>query len=162
MIEFIERASPLLLFFVLLYQSKMSTDKLLVPVIYLTNDYFGYILKEFIFKTIMTDKTYPIIGAGMRPKGAKSCGLFATGKPATSYGMPSGHANSIAFFLIYQLAAVRHSPISQIMLIMVCLYLIYSRVKLGCHTWQQILIGSIIGGINGYGAYVFLGRKKFA
>ena len=49
----------------------MNIDKLLVPIIYMSNDYIGHILKEYVFKPIMGDKTYPIIGSGMRPKGAK-------------------------------------------------------------------------------------------
>ena len=140
----------------------MNIDKLLVPIIYMSNDYIGHILKEYVFKPIMGDKTYPIIGSGMRPKGAKNCGIFATGKLATSYGMPSVHAQSVAFFLIYQLVAVQYNKVIQILLITICLYLIHSRVKLKCHTWQQILVGSIIGGLYSYGTYVFLGRKKFA
>ncbi len=118
---------------------------------------FNWSLKHLILQPIMGNKSYPIIGSGMRPKGAKNCGAFINGKIATSYGMPSGHsqfAGVITSYIILQLidANANNFPKHDVMrgmfviaaLIMgfsVCL----SRIYLGCHTVQQVILGAIIG-----------------
>ena len=37
-------------------------------------------LKNYVFKTLMGDKNYPILGIGKRPKGAKDTSCFITKK----------------------------------------------------------------------------------
>ena len=65
----------------------------------------NHILKYYIVKPMLGDKTYPIIGSGARPKGAVDCGLMRSGtkKKCTSYGMPSGHSQSSLFFSTYMI-----------------------------------------------------------
>ena len=61
----------------------------------------NYFFKNYIFKPIMGKNTYPIIGSGTRPDGAMDAGLFEYNNQATSYGMPSGHAQSVTIFVTY-------------------------------------------------------------
>jgi membrane-associated phospholipid phosphatase len=69
-------------------------------VLLLLSEFLNPFLKD-ISRALMGDKTYPILGNGNRPSGAMNCGLYANGKKATSYGMPSGHAQIAVTFAAY-------------------------------------------------------------
>ena len=117
----------------------------------------GYSFSEFsngffknkIAKPIIGNKTLPILGSGKRPKGAKNCGVLKDGKLSKSYGMPSGHAQSAGFFMLFQLLNT-NDFLYKILIIFVSIWTMLSRVRLGCHTFQQIIIGGIIGAFIGY------------
>jgi len=62
-------------------------------------------------------------------------------------GMPSSHAMSLGFIGIF---AALSAPWSQVAIALyVVLSLVY-RVQARLHTWQQVLVGSIVGTTNGY------------
>ena len=127
----------------------------------LLSDSFNWLLKHALLKPIMGKTDYPIFGTGTRPKGAINCGAFATGKKSTSYGMPSGHSQFMGVLTTYILLNLMNATNTKfpkhdvlrgmfvigafIMGASVCL----SRIYLGCHTPQQVLIGTIIGIILG-------------
>jgi membrane-associated phospholipid phosphatase len=111
-------------------------------------------LKHSIFKPIMGDNTYPIIGRGIRPNGAMDAGLFEYNNPATSYGMPSGHAQSVTIFVTYLITnRILNSAFSTFtkivlssILIMFAILVMYGRVELSkVHTLQQVIAGSLFG-----------------
>lgn len=110
-------------------------------------------LKKF-FSIIMGDKSYPLIGKGKRPTGAKSCGFFIPRqqikKLKKSYGMPSGHSQTFAFVstLIYLHLKNKQNDnkYKYIFLIILTIVAMLMRVYIEkCHTIPQTLIGAIIG-----------------
>ena len=105
---------------------------------------------------------------GVRPKGAKNCCLFLPCKKKyqkypKSYGMPSGHSQSIAFFSTLCILTLINSKnkyiikIIGIFILSFCiLFIMYSRIILKCHTVNQTILGSFIGFILAY----YLYKKK--
>lgn len=119
-----------------------------------------------LFKNVIYNKkvSLPILGKGIRPNGAKYCGIFIEednleGK-STSFGMPSGHSQfatmSATFWILY---LINNFPmdyrnyISIIFVIIMGLGIMISRYILKCHTYQQIILGGLIGIITGYVGY---------
>ena|SRR6056300_1033462 len=150
----IKRFSPVLLLIYTLYYVKEEIYKRFLFFGYIINIILNFILKNYVFSPLMKDNYYPIIGYGMRPENAKNCDLWSTGKIATSYGMPSGHAQIITFFLISQLFKSNGLSLSRsttilsynnLLWIFITLMLLYSRIELGCHTYQQVVIGIVFG-----------------
>lgn len=78
-----------------------NRSSVMLAILVLFSEFTTPFLKEFLFKGLMGDKTYPILGSGRRPKGAMNCGIIANGKKATSYGMPSGHSQVTTAFITY-------------------------------------------------------------
>ena len=79
----------------------------------------------------MRDKTYPVIGCGARPN-----------SNLKTFGMPSGHAQAVAFLVTNQyMEGNEYWPLSFLLSLEVC----YSRIVNGHHTIQQIITGYIIG-----------------
>ena len=141
----LERFSP---FLILGYIILTKNLKLLL--MYGLNWYSNEFFKQKIFKKIMGDKTYPIIGRGIRPDGAMNCGYWSTGKAAISYGMPSKHAQVISCFVMYLYYYGNLSYLHKIVLLTSWVRLLVSRVEFGCHTPQQVMIGSILSFIIFY------------
>jgi membrane-associated phospholipid phosphatase len=114
----------------------------------------NHFLKHSVFKPIMGNDTYPVIGRGARPDGAMDAGLFEYNKPAVSYGMPSGHAQSVTIFVTYLITnrilkgAFNNLTkiISSLILVLFALMVMYGRVELSkVHTLQQVICGSLFG-----------------
>jgi len=125
---------------------------------------------KILFKKLYGHKSsYPILGMGERPDGARHCGSFIydydlEGIP-TSYGMPSGHsqmATLIATFLIMYLLNTYgvnlYNIISISIILFICIGILYSRFHLKCHTIQQIIVGGLIGIL--YGSIGYFIYKK--
>ena len=66
----------------------------------------------------------------------------------STYGMPSGHAQSIAFSITFLYLATRSYPI-QVGSALLALLTMYQRVKFNSHTVQQVAVGCILGSIIG-------------
>ena len=133
------------------------------------NTIFNQILKDFVFKKIMGSTKYPIFGIGKRPKGATDCGNFINikSRKSTTYGMPSGHSSFAAFFAVVTINQILDENYSdnikmiKISIIVIISGLImFSRVNLGCHTIQQVIVGGILGTILGYLYYLNLDKIK--
>ena len=115
----------------------------------------------FLKKTasILMGKTiFPIIGTGLRPKGAKSCSYFDTElktRHLQSYGMPSGHSQTIAFistliglhlFKKEDKKKDKYKSLKYIALVFLTLLAMYMRIYIeNCHTIQQTTVGASIG-----------------
>ena len=167
MFDEIKRSSTLLIFFYILLIKQ--NKELLVG--YIFTFIFNYILKNAIFKPLMRDSIFPFLGSGLRPPGAKNCGLWSDNNTSLNYdndtslnyddtyfnyGMPSGHAQLITFFLTSQLLDNDLNQKTKLILILLSLYLLYTRVELGCHTWQQVIIGALFGILS----YFLFKRRK--
>lgn len=130
-------------------------------------------LKRYVFLPLYTwsgSDMWPIIGLVRRPPGAKNCGAwpYAWGagnsksdKEQTVFsglGMPSGHSVHMFTVFSFLLGIITKSPHpvgsawwgTLILLGVVSTSVAISRVVLGCHTWQQVLMGSTLGGIGGW------------
>ena len=161
--EKILRAFPLLILIkcVLAYALFQEENAMFLGAFLLAMEGFNYVLKHFILEPVLGKKSYPFIGSGARPKGAKDCGSFANGMAATTYGMPSGHsqfAMIITTYLTLHLISAsnrqfpKHDILRGMMLVAavimgvsVCL----SRIYFKCHTYQQVIAGGFIGIIAG-------------
>lgn len=143
----IERMSPLLILIYICVGYILGTETLEFIIGFGINNISNFYLKNYVFKPLMKNKKYPILGSGKRPKGAKNCGIVSNGKKADSYGMPSGHAQSIAFFLADRLFG-NYTMLYKIIVSVICIIFITSRVRLNCHTPQQIILGSLFGFIS--------------
>ena len=135
----------------------------------LVMDIFNHILKHWVFKPMMKGKCWPILGYGCRPPKCRNTGLFKDGGVATSYGMPSGHAQISWIFTTYWILKLWNdgersieSKILPIMLLLGTAMLVcYSRVRwAACHSVQQVIVGTIIGISLGFVGYRMLASKS--
>lgn len=90
----------------------------------------------------------------------KSCGILPDQK-VSNIGFPSGHAQFwgfvIAFWTLYLLKSKPKNYREYILILWVmALYVLYSRVKIGCHTDLQVITGFFIGIFLGYLVYNYL------
>ena len=152
------RASPVIMNIVMfsLTWILQNHDYLYFFIALICCDALNHIMKYSIVKPIMGDKKYPILGTGTRPKGAKNCGIYKNGKKSTSYGMPSGHSQSASIFSTILCLQVNEMFINEMLkasiqfgLILFALSVMYSRVRYGCHTVQQTIVGGTLGIILG-------------
>jgi len=131
-----------------------------------------FLFSGFVLAFVMNQKIgYTYIGASIishiinyglkvlikqkRPDGAKDCHDYVTcDVKANGYGMPSGHAQSMAltlsFWLLYiwnnkQIKNKRVKIIGSIFITVSCVSVIYSRILFGCHSTLQTITGTIIG-----------------
>ena len=159
-------SSPLFINILLIIKYLNSDDIFYLKFFYilLGSSFFNHFLKSFIFKPLMGNSRYPIIGIGQRPVGAKNCGLFFKNndKLATSYGMPSGHSQEVATFSTISILKILDSQqvfslkvFEYFILILFTIFIAHSRIYLGCHTLQQTIIGSMIGIFIGYKSYKY-------
>jgi len=72
------------------------------------------------------------------------------------FGMPSGHAESVFFSLVFIYLALKNTKITFVYLL-VCLNTLYQRVKYKNHTVAQVIIGSLVGTII---AFIFFKYAK--
>tara|TARA_B110000037_G_C17060794_1_gene481794 strand:- start:869 stop:1417 length:549 start_codon:yes stop_codon:yes gene_type:complete len=131
------------------------------------NHYTKIFCKNVLYKN--TDYI-PLLGYGKRPDNAKNCGIFVdetnANKPATSFGMPSGHSNfatlCATFWIIYILKGgvkynnIFHQIISILIILSISYSIMISRYYLGCHTKEQIIFGGLMGILFGFiGSFIF-------
>jgi len=160
-IEGFERGYPLIILFSLFLSYFMThkEDFLIFAVILGLSSLLNQILKEYVFKRIMKEDEFPFLGKGTRPKGAKDCSDFIDpdNRVSSSYGMPSGHAQTSALFgtfMILMIINERYSNklkiVKSLVILALTLAIMISRVHFNCHTFQQVSVGGIIGVIVGF------------
>jgi membrane-associated phospholipid phosphatase len=86
------------------------------------------------------------------------CGDFdVQGTADHTFGMPSGHAQGVGFALGFWLTYIMQtfpdaSTTRQLQigsLVVIAFLICYSRIENGCHNWQQVVVGFIVGCILG-------------
>ena len=186
LIPTIARTSPVLFIILLLinFIVSPSVNSFYLFIVYILVNLSNWFIKNAIVKPIykLTGKTkLPILGIGARPYGASSCHFTLDGKPATTFGMPSGHSQLAWFISTYILCKIisnwknndndtRSNPketvitifsylwliASSIIILSIAFYISYSRVYIeGCHTKQQVILGGILGVACGFITYYF-------
>ena len=159
--EGFERGYPLIILFSLFMSYFMThkIDFLIFGIALSISSLLNQLLKEFVFNPIMKENLFPILGKGTRPEGAQDCSNFIDpeNRISSSYGMPSGHAQTATFFATYLILMIinerssKNIKILKIITVLIITGIIMSsRVYLGCHTIQQVVVGGIIGGLLGY------------
>ena len=167
--EGFERGYPLIILFSLLLSYFMThkIDFFIFAVLMGLSSVFNLFLKEFIFKPIMKNKEFSILGKGERPQGAKDCSDFIDpdNRLSSSYGMPSGHAQTSALFCTFMILMIINERYSDKLKMVKCLVILLltiaimvSRIHFGCHTPQQVIVGGLIGTILGF--IFFFNMKK--
>lgn len=163
------RAAPAVVFTIsiVLFLFTRLDIYLFLSIVITLGEFVNKILKHNIFKPIMKNKNWPILGYGTRPKDSKNSSQFGDiNKPPSkgSYGMPSGHSQTTLTFAVFLILTIidYHSGLSEniqkyiiLFIIFFTLSVLWSRLYLKCHTIQQVLIGSIFGGILGYYGYIY-------
>lgn len=121
----------------ILFQNKIS---FIIFILLILDNSLNKIFKKIFKKYIPLD--------GPRPKGAKNCGCYIDlnniNKLSISHGMPSGHTQNI-FFLTTFLTLYFKSTFKTLLLGIIAFYGGYLRIKFGCHTIKQVIIGGLFG-----------------
>lgn len=144
---------------------------LYVVALIIFNMLFNWTLKQLVKAVYKATgrQSLPLLGRGYRPVGARDCSLThkCNDKIATSFGMPSGHSQITWAVAVYWLIVLyykdRENESEQqfkekyiptaIAIILLSLVVSFSRVRKGCHTIQQVIIGGIIGAGTGVLAF---------
>ena len=165
------RASPAISFVIVLtmFILTQSDMYLFLVVLIFLGELLNNILKHAVFKPIMKNTKWPLLGYGTRPSYSKNSSQFGDiNKPPHkyTYGMPSGHSQTallVATFLILMITDYHGNTIPKYIqyilissLFVFTVSVLWSRLYLRCHTIQQVTLGSIIGGIIGYYGYYFM------
>jgi membrane-associated phospholipid phosphatase len=170
-LEGFERGYPLIILFSLFMSYFMThkIDFMIFGIALGVSSLLNQFLKEFVFKPIMDKDEFPILGKGIRPDGARDCSNFIDpdNRLSSSYGMPSGHAQTSAFFAVFLILMIinerssKNIKVLKIITILILTALIMSsRIYFGCHTIQQVTVGGIIGGLLGYLFFAYMDKIK--
>jgi hypothetical protein len=183
----LSRLAPAIILFIsiLCMVVNPSSATIYIVICIMSCSLINHILK-IIFKLIFgLSKTgsLPLLGIGMRPKGASDCGLTLSGGSSKSFGMPSGHSQTTWFIVSYLLFITidilkdnlnKYNSTNTneyilfmilngfgiLLLVSIGIYVSYSRVYIeGCHTIQQVILGGLIGASLGFVAYIL--KDKF-
>jgi membrane-associated phospholipid phosphatase len=134
------------------------------------NGIINLILKSLfkILYSFLKVKSLPILGIGDRPINnytPDKIGYFDyCTNDAKLYGMPSGHSQSAWFFTVFAILYVLDKKASFLspkkygiiaLLIIMAIFISYSRVRNNCHTIEQVIVGGLIGIFLGIGGYAF-------
>ena len=141
-----------------LFLGSLLINFLYIPFIKKILSYLGNYLSN-IYGTI----DIPVIGRFKRPEGASNCGVFYIDKDniSTTSGMPSGHCILTAFTCIYLYHYItnkydmnyNNSVLLFILLMIIVIYMAYTRILFNCHTFEQTIIGTLMGIILGHYYY---------
>ena len=163
------RAAPAFVFVIsiVLFLFTRLDIYLFLSIVITLGEFVNKILKHNVFKPIMKNKNWPILGYGTRPKDSKNSSQFGdinTPPNKGSYGMPSGHSQTTVTFAVFLILTILdyHTDLSEntqkyiiLLIIFFTLSVLWSRLYLKCHTIPQLLIGAIFGGILGYYGYIY-------
>jgi hypothetical protein len=134
---------PFIMFFITIYYISNQTIYLWVFIIgSVCNHYINCILKEFIKQPRPTNQI-DFMGEAEN--------LF---KRPQMYGMPSGHMQILCFSIAYLWSLYQTYTIYLVSFV-IFIITFYQRWKYRRHTIEQLIWGSITGGVLGYYSYYF-------
>ena len=150
---FLARASPIIIFFSTILLGAISSKNIFYILFLIHNitELLNAFLK-YIAERILGNKHYYIIGKGKRPS-----------NKLKSYGMPSGHSQAIATFSTFVALYNQNNPYKlyiNVSLLLLSLYIMFSRVYEKFHTIQQTIVGALIGFGFGYYSYKIYSEFK--
>lgn len=161
------RSSPFtLLFFsfliTILFQNKLSFYLFILIILTdISNKGFKKLFQNLYFNYPQLEN---ILGQGKRPKGAINCGCFIDPlnpyQKAVSYGMPSGHSQTL-FSVASFLSLYFNNFYKTNLLFLLASYGGYTRIRMGCHSLNQVILGGFIGILFGYFYYFILQKFNF-
>jgi len=70
------------------------------------------------------------------------------------FGMPSAHAQSVFFSLVFIYLSLKNTKIA-LFYLFICLVTIYQRVKYKHHSILQVVIGSVVGSLISFAFYKY-------
>jgi membrane-associated phospholipid phosphatase len=143
LLDYIGFFGPLLLFCVSLWKLSMRAPFL-----------YGY-LGLFLASTIL-NKVLKLVFQEPRPEGSRTI-LNEPYQGADEYGMPSGHAQSVAFSTTYLYLVTKNALWLALELCIVGLTLI-QRWKYKNHSVPQLAVGALVGAFGGYYGYHMMNR----
>ena len=158
------RSSPFtILFFSLiiyiLFQNKVALHLFILISLTDTSNKFLKLLFKKLYSLYPQLKN--ILGNGERPKNAINCGCFIDplnpSQKATSYGLPSGHSE-ILFSIASFLSLYFNNFYKTNILFLLASYGAYTRITMGCHSLNQVVLGGFIGILFGYLYYFFINK----
>jgi membrane-associated phospholipid phosphatase len=182
LIPTLSRTSPVLFFIGILLNCILypSYESFYLFIIYFIVSISNHTFKKIskIIYNLLNTKSLPLLGIGSRPPNANSCAFILNNVISTSYGMPSGHSQSAWTFATYFILKIikywynkynnkNMNIIDYMWLVISCIlilgsaiYISYSRVYIeGCHTFQQVIVGGLIGILSGFLIYYY---EKYA
>jgi len=130
---------PILLFFIVVY-SLWDRQK-----------YVLFYLLCFFINTIL-NKFLKIVFRQARPENPIPFSSIEKYKNEERFGMPSGHAQSIFFSIVY-LYNLKHSIPLLFSNLFIASLTLYQRWKYRRHTVEQLASGSVIGGLFAWAVY---------
>lgn len=151
-IEDIARCSPLLsvFFFSFYFFLEMNRENGMLLFSLVCSDILNKLIKKVI-------KQKRPLGWWKRSDG---CGLFRERtkefRKKETYGMPSGHIQTAVvsgLFFTYLLFKKQWNEYKYFVLLFVWTFIVYigyTRVKIGCHSIFQVIIGSLVGLVYGF------------
>ena len=121
--------------------------------IYLLRLRYPYLLAYlvFFFMNKYVNKILKLVIKQARPDGGISF-INESYTGADKYGMPSGHAQS-AFFSIVYLYSLHHSVYLLLSTLFLGFITLYQRWKYRRHSVQQLIVGSAVGSIFAWSIY---------
>jgi membrane-associated phospholipid phosphatase len=140
-LNYIGGGGPIILFFSSLYLLWSKPNLLFYYVIgVFTNSLLNILLKGIIQqpRPSENEKLFNLALANAKKD------VFKNGIPFDTFGMPSGHAQSVLFSTVYIYLALQKQNILFIYLL-VSVLTMYQRVYNNYHTIFQIIVGSIVG-----------------
>ena len=130
---------PILLFFIVIYLLWNRPKYLQLYVI-------------CFFVNTFLNKALKIMFREPRPENPLEFSSLERYKNEERYGMPSGHAQSVFFSIIY-LYNIHHSISVLLFTLFIGFVTLYQRWKYRRHTIQQLIVGSAIGSIFAWSVY---------
>ena len=155
----LNRFSAIILLIIIIFLSLSNNISINYAITYILSDKISNVfLKYVVFKNLLGDKKHPILGTGTRPPNAYNCGLFRDNffnsavkpKLATTYGFPSGHSQSAGYFMTFIHEHFSNNSLIYISSLLYSLYILYTRIELNCHTYQQVIFGYLFGILTYY------------
>lgn len=110
--------------------------------------YFGLLLSSIVHRILKQLIYHQFTSSSLiyRPKGNFMCDSLFTISQRSSLGMPSGHVQSIAFYLVLlYLLTPNATLLTALIFTLIIILQMASRIYLGCHTFLQTVIGLMVG-----------------